>query len=151
MHGRTACALVALAVCSGALAADWGRALGSIGQSLGDSARRQIELEAEIELAKKRADIEIEKERRLQELRRQQATQPPGPVTPPAATGALTEADRQELMLVKLHPQWSRIVTSGVFQGWLSSQDQTFAKACRETDKAVVLSLCIDEFLAPPK
>lgn len=107
---------------------------------MSEQAQRQMDLEAAIELEKKKAEIEIAKEQRLQQLRQQQ---------PPTNVAENNDA-MQERLLEQAHPQWKRIVLSSAFHKWLATRQADFAKACRTTREAAVLSFCIDEFFGPP-
>jgi hypothetical protein len=99
---------------------------------LSDWADRQAALDAEIELAKAKAAIELETQRKAQALRAEQPLQ--------GADGT------EEVKLGRRHPQWSVIVTSSVFNTWLRTRPGWYQKMCAETPKADIMGSCIDDF-----
>lgn len=108
------------------------RGVGAAAGALSEWADRQAALNAEIELERARADIEVDKQRRLRALRDEQARQR----TP----------NNDDGQMAKLHPQWVKIVTSNIFTTWLDGQPQSIQGMCKNTNEPLVLSNCIDSF-----
>ena len=108
------------------------RGIGAAAGALSEWADRQAAINAEIELEEARADIEVDKQRRLRALRDEQARQR----TP----------NNDDDQMAKLHPQWIKIVTSNIFTTWLDGQPQSIQGMCKKTHEPLVLANCIDSF-----
>lgn len=108
------------------------RAAAGVGAALSDWADRQSALESEIELAKAKAAIELETQRKLQAMRNEQAQPRP--------------AGTEEAKLDKRHPQWVGILTSTVFNTWLLTRPNWYQELCQKTRLADVAGSCIDDF-----
>lgn len=128
--------LIALSLIGQAQSQSAKRAGAGVGAALSEWADRQAALNAEIELARTKAAIEIDTQRKLQALR---AGQSPEPTSEP-----------EEAKLGRRHPQWVRIITSTAFNNFLNAAPLSYAQTCRNTSKGVVLAQCIDDFFGPP-
>lgn len=120
------------------------RGAAGLGRALQETTGKMIDADLEVEVARRKAEIELDYQRRLRELDRRYPTVPAKPQAPDP------QLDSEEATLLKLHPQWERIVTSTAFDRWLQTQSQTFSMTCRTTRQAVVLSTCIEQFFGPP-
>ena len=114
------------------------RGLGSLGASMSDWADRQAALDAEIELAKAKAAIELDTQRKLQAMRASQAA----PVTQPSQRNP----DQEATKLRQRHPQWIGILNSVVFKTWMRTRPNVYQDMCMSTSEADVMGSCIDDF-----
>ena len=126
--------LLTLATCAFAQSTGAKRGISGAASALSDWADRQAAINAEIELEKAKADIEVEKQRRLQEMRADPSRQ--------------RAQDDQSQMMDKLHPQWKKIINSNIFSTWLDNQVPNYQEMCKRTKEALVLSGCIDTFFS---
>lgn len=138
---RTAIVITLLVACSTAYPQAAKRGAAGVGRALSDISSRHIDADLEVEIARRKAEIELEYQRRLRELDRPQAAAKPAPDP---------QLDSEEAALVKAHPQWERIVTSTAFDNWLETQSPIYNVSCRTTRQAAVLASCIEAFFGPP-
>lgn len=120
------------------------RGAAGIGRALQETTGRMIDADLEVEVARRKAEIELEYQRRLRELDRRYPAQPIKPQSPDA------QLDAEEATLLKVHPQWERIVTSTAFDTWLEKQSPVMNMTCRTTRQASILASCIEHFFGPP-
>lgn len=136
----TALALLLLvAVIAGAQAQSWRRAVGAAGAAASDIASKQSDAEAQLDQARKMAEIELELQRKLIDLRAARVQKD--------ATAASVVVDAEEEKLNREFPSWAKVVTSPLFGSWLKTIRADDARACRDTNYADVLLLCINNFL----
>lgn len=112
------------------------RGLGGLGKAMQDMASRQIEADQQVEIARRRAEIELELQRRLRLIDTQ-------------GWRARSEEEAEERELRARHPQWVRLITSSAFHSWLAAQPPGVQSICKGTRAAEVMSACIDTFLGP--
>ena len=108
------------------------RGLGSLGTSMSEWADRQTALDAEIELAKAKAAIELDTQRKLQAIRANQPIQ--------------RNPDQEASKLRQRHPQWIGILNSSIFKSWLRTRPNSYQDVCMVTTEAEVMVSCIDDF-----
>ena len=108
------------------------RALGGLGNSMSNWADRQAALDAEIELAKAKAAIELDTQRKLQAM---QANQP-----------IQRNTDQEAEKLRQRHPQWISILNSSIFKTWMRTRPNVYQDFCMSTSEAIVMGSCIDDF-----
>lgn len=108
------------------------RAVGGLGSAISDWADRQAALDAEIELAKAKAAIEVDSQRRLQALRTEEASN--------------RSLDEQVQKVAQSHPQWKKIVTSSIYKSWLRTRPIDYQDVCMRTVLANPMISCIDDF-----
>lgn len=108
------------------------RGLAAAGKALADWADRQAQMEQELELVRKKAEIEAE-------ARRNAAAQRP--------VQGESEAVRAERILNTRMPGWDRIVVSKMFGTWLTAQPRLINATCRTTNSAETMLKCIELFL----
>jgi hypothetical protein len=110
-------------------------ALHGLAGALADQAERQIALEREIELAKKLADIEVDKQRRIAN-ERQGAQRQAVKVDP--------HIQQQLDALDKAYPQWWQIMNSRAYTTWAASQGDLYKRSCERT--AIDIERCMLAF-----
>jgi hypothetical protein len=106
--------------------------------ALGELANRQLDVQAELELTRKKAEIELEMNMRL--LKAQQST----------PNQAAVAQELEEAKLARAHPQWVRIITSNAFKSWMAVQLPQYASACMSTTAGDVMAACINDFFDKP-
>ena len=128
-------AFAAASICSwqGSSAQTARRGIAAAAKELSDSMQRQADLDREIELARKKAEIEIEMNRQIQADRITAARQ---------SRPALSEEEK----MVAANPQWSKIFRSSAFNSWLVTRTQSYQDACKKTNSAEVATSCIEDF-----
>ena len=114
------------------------RAAAGMARVIEDMANREIAIEQEVEIFRRKAEIELELQRRLRSIDRSEASTP-----------ATRKDDPEVQALQARHPQWVRIMTSAAFHGWLRQQPADVDAACRTSPYASVAGACIDAFLGP--
>jgi hypothetical protein len=124
--------LIAIAVNAHAQSPNTKRTLGGLGASMSEWADRQAALDAEIELAKAKAAIEVDTQRKLQAIRTNQAPQ--------------RNPDQETEKLRQRHPQWVGILNSTIFKSWLRTRPNVYQDLCMSTPEAAVMGSCIDDF-----
>ena len=124
--------LITVAIVAQAQSTSAKRGLGSLGASMSEWADRQAALDAEIELAKAKAAIELETQRKLQAIRTNQPTQ--------------RNSDQEASKLRQRHPQWIGILNSTIFKTWLRTRPNVYQDLCMGTTEAEVMASCIDDF-----
>ena len=117
------------------------RGLAGAAEAAARIAEQQAREDAEMRLMRQRAELEIETARRLRELRDPKPAKSPQPSS---------NDDNEVQGLLRLHPQWERIVTSTAFDRWLSTRSREYEAQCRSTGSETVMARCIDEFFGPP-
>lgn len=128
--------LVALAVASAAASPQSSKqSAGVVGRALSEWADKQIDANLEIELARKKAEIEVEKQRQLQELRQAQGGQ-----------ARQANGEGEEAKLRAKHPQWAYIVVSPAFKSWIEARPAVRQQECMRTQLASVMAGCIEDF-----
>ena len=109
--------------------------------AMSDLANKYIDQEIEIETARKKAEIEVEKFRQLQQAQRASTN---------ARSTSKGSENLQEKLLAARHPQWAQIVSSTAFHSWLTTKPPSFSQLCLATQEGLTLAHCIDEFFGPP-
>ena len=108
------------------------RGIAGAAQALADMAERESAMQAELELARKKADIEFELQKRLLELKRRSEAQAGG--------------QEQERLLDASSPGWRRVLRSKMFGSWLEAQHQMYRTFCSKSNLAAEVRLCIESF-----
>lgn len=111
-------------------------ALGAIGRAGQEMADRQLAIDAQVEAARRIAEIELEKERQIRAM----ANGPGAAARDPVA--------EQMALLDRTWPGWRRVLVSEVFVSWLALQPENFQKMCRTTKQATDVTVCLNLFLA---
>ena len=109
------------------------RGAAALGQALSDMADRESAMQAELELARRKADIEFEQQKRLLELKRQ-------------AEAPKTSGQEQERILDATSPGWRRVLRSKMFGSWLDAQYPTYRTFCSRSHLAGEVRACIESF-----
>lgn len=99
---------------------------------ISDQAQRDIDMQRELELARKRAEIEVETQRRVQEARI--GTAPP------------SNLSAEQAKMQDKNPQWQKILASNAYRTWMGTRPMTYQEVCRTTQVAPVLTSCIEDF-----
>lgn len=118
--------------------------LGGAGKAISDWADREIQKEAELERAKKLAEIELDLRKRMIDLEDKRAAEAK------ARQPRQAVVDPEEAKLAAKFPSWAKLITSRVFQTWLEKMDRdapAMAESCRRTGSAEFLLSCIELFL----
>ena len=123
-------------LCShGADAQSFMRGVAAGAKGLSESMQKQADLDRDIEFMRKKAEIEIEMNRRIQ-ADRIAAERQSRPV--------LSEEEK----MAAANPQWSKIFRSSAFNSWLVTRAQAYQDSCKKTNSAEVATSCIDDFFS---
>ena len=137
--------IFSLAITASAQSTGTKRGAAAAGRAISEWADRQAALDAEIELAKAKAEVEIDKQRRLRAIEREAAEQrPAGPSK--NETTSPTNLEQEEAKLKERHPQWAFILRSSAYGSWLGTRSLAYQQVCRSTQLADVASSCIEDF-----
>lgn len=135
MKAALVLALAVLAAGAQAQSSSTKSALGAIGRAGQEMADRQLAIDAQVEAARRIAEIELEKERQIRAMAN-------GP-----ATGARDPVAEQMALLDRTWPGWKRVLLSDVFVSWLVLQPENFQNMCRSTKLASEVTVCLNLFL----
>lgn len=132
MRAGSVILVASVSFCVGAPAQVARSAIKGAMDAISDQAQRDIDMQRELELARKRAEIEVEMQRRIQEAR--VGTAPP--------SNLLAEQARMQ----DKNPQWQKILASNAYRTWMGTRPMTYQEVCRTAQIAPVLTSCIDDF-----